>query len=173
MVRECGAWRGARGCSGRMVTRGATSRLPLLDVSVLYATALKGSAQQAQQGGLACCLCVRIPVCLDCVRQPSRAPESMNVPSQRQKCVSMSGLLKHLWKFSTADCSFPSNFSDSTFESVGSQRLANTKRDETEQVLSRLRYSRRRGPEDSSGVHSIEMTFVQRVKQQIPPLWSP
>jgi hypothetical protein len=48
--------------------------LLVLAVSVLYATVLKGSAQQAQQGGLACCLCVRIPVCLHCVHQPSHAP---------------------------------------------------------------------------------------------------
>jgi hypothetical protein len=68
---------------GRMVTRCcATSLLLVLVVSVLYATALKGSAQQAQQDGLACCLCVRIPVCLHCVHQPSHAPESVNVPSQ-------------------------------------------------------------------------------------------
>ena len=74
------AWRCAKGWSRE---EGEAISL-LLAVAVLYATALKDSAQQAQQDGPACCLCVRIPVCLHCVHQPSHAPESVNVPSQPQ-----------------------------------------------------------------------------------------
>ena len=48
----------------------ATSLLLMLAVAALYARVLKGSAQQTQQDGLACCLCVRTPVGLRCVHQP-------------------------------------------------------------------------------------------------------